>query len=182
MSDVHVLRSSMIAARALLLMPVMMVCGCGSSAITNAEALDKQIEERWMANRNVVDAITFLEGGGHYENLSDDDEVPIDKQYVLPLIKRFRDEFSLNPVAVLDNPQSAMAILVELPADPAIRKRLGTALQDADEAFPGLLMDNWGEKWLSLDFLDENEVAALKNSGTLEVIQKEVESRRREAN
>jgi hypothetical protein len=168
--------------RSLLIMVAAAACGCGNSAHTQAVALDKQIEEKWMANRKVIDAVQFLEGGGHYENLGDDDEVPIDTPFVLPLIKRFRDEFSLSPVAVLDDPQSAMAILVELPSDPAVRKRIGEVLQQADDAFPGLLLDNWGKKWLSLDFLDEKEAAALKGSGSLDLIQKEVESRRRTGN
>ena len=156
--------------------------GCGKAPILDAKALDSQIEESWMANRKMVDAIPFLERGGHYENHGDKAEVPVDRPHVLPLLKRIRDELALKPVAILEGPDLAMAILVEIPKDPAQRKRLRDMMQPADDAFPGLLMDNWGQKWLSLDFLDEQEVAALNSSGTLDLLQKELESQRQAGN
>lgn len=154
--------------------------GCGSSAVSDAATLDQQIEEKWMANREVVDAIPFFEGGGLFENLGDAGEVPVDTTYVLPLLKRVRDELALKPVAILEGPQRALAILVELPSSPAQRKRLGGILQEADQAYPGLLMDHWGDKWLSLDFLDEGETKAFESSGVLELMQKEHEFQRRQ--
>ena len=173
------MNSSSLGRLLLLAIALAMCVGCGSSAISDAAALDTQIEEQWMAQRQVVDAIPFLERGGRYENLGIQGEVPIDQPHVLPLLKRFRDELSLKPVAVLEGPQFAMAILVEIPKDPARRKRLRETLQQADDAFSGLLMDNWGQKWLSLDFLDEQEVSVLQRSGNLELLQQELESQRR---
>ncbi len=156
--------------------------GCGDSVVSDATALDAQIEDQWMANREVVDAIPFLEKGGRYENVGNKGEVPIDKPYVLPLLKRIRDELSLKPVAVLEGPQHAMAILIEIPKDPVKRQRMEGILQQAADSFPGLLMDNWGHKWLSLDYLDQQEVAALKSSGNLEPLQQELKSRRHNGN
>ncbi len=156
--------------------------GCGDSVVSDAAALDTQIEDQWMANREVVDAIPFLEKGGMYENVGNKGEVPIDKPYVLPLLKRIRDELSLKPVAVLEGPQHAMAILIEIPKDPLKRQRMGDILQKAADSFPGLLMDNWGHKWLSLDYLDQLEVAGLKSSGNLEPLQQELKSRRHNGN
>lgn len=153
--------------------------GCGSSPVHDTITLDQQIEEQWIAQRTVVDAIPFLERGGHYEDQEIEKGVSIDKQYVLPLIKQFRDELSLKPLAVLDDPQFAMAILLELPQDTVQRQKIGHILQQADEAFPGLLMDNWGQKWLSLDFLDERELGALQKAGAVELIQQELELHRR---
>lgn len=156
--------------------------GCGSSPVDDQLTLDNQIEEQWIASRTVVDAIPFLESGGHYEDLEDSTDVStdvsIDKMYVLPLIKQFRDELSLKAVAVLDEPKFAMAIVIELPQDPLQRQRIGHILQVADDAFPGLLMDNWGQKWLSLDFLEERELGALRGAGALELIQKEQDLQR----
>ncbi len=168
-----------ILGRQLFLAASIMACsGCGSAAISDAAALDTQIEDQWMSNRKVVEAIPFLEKGGQYENLGIEGEVPIDKPHVLPLLKRMRDELSLKPVAVLEGPQHAMAILIEIPRDPTQRKQMGNILQQAADAFPGLLMDNWGQKWLSLDFLDQQEVAVLKSSGNLEPLQQELKTRR----
>jgi hypothetical protein len=156
------------------------VAGCGSSAINDPVALDKQIEKDWMPDREMVDAISFLEGGGKYEDF--DEASTIDQTCVLPLLKRFRDELSLSPRALLEDPQLAMAILVEVPEDASRRTRLRKMLQEADESFSGLLMDNWGQKWLSLDFLDDNEVAALKKAQIFEKIQGELEYQRRLTN
>lgn len=159
-----------------------MSAGCGSTSISDPVALDKQIEEKWLTGREMVDAIEFLERGGQYENLGIPDEAPVDQDHVLPLLKRIRDELSLNPVAVLLTPERAMAILVLNPSAPAKRNRLRDLMQAADDEFPGLLMDNWGEKWLSLDFLDEREVTVLKNSGSFEPLRKELEFQRRQRN
>ena len=178
MTGPHMMNSSSLGRQLLLAIALMVCCGCGSSAISDAAALDTQIEDQWMANREVVDAIPFLEKGGKYENLGIPGEVPIDKPHVLPLLKRIRDELSLKPVAVLEGPQHAMAILIEIPKDPTQRKRMGNILQQTADSFPGLLMDNWGHKWLSLDFLDQQEVAVLKSSGNLEPLQQELETRR----
>lgn len=165
--------------RQLLVVVILLVSiGCGSTAITDAKALDVQIEEKWMPNHQMVDAIPFFEGGGHYEDYGES----IDQPHVLPLMKRFRDELSLKPMAILEDPQLAMAIVIEIPNDAAQRTRMRKMLQEADDAFPGLLMDNWGQKWLSLDFLDDNEVTMLKNSKVFEKIQGELEYQRRLTN
>ena len=177
----HMMTSSL--GRHLFLAIALATCvGCGDSVVSDATALDAQIEDQWMANREVVDAIPFLEKGGRYENVGNKGEVPIDKPYVLPLLKRIRDELSLKPVAVLEGPQHAMAILIEIPKDPVKRQRMEGILQQAADSFPGLLMDNWGHKWLSLDYLDQQEVAALKSSGNLEPLQQELKSRRHNGN
>ncbi len=178
----QIMNSSSLGRQLFLVIALMACCGCGSSVVSDAAALDTQIEDQWMVNRQVVDAIPFLEKGGQYENLGNKGEVPIDKPYVLPLLKRIRDELSLKPVAVLEGPQHAMAILIEIPKDPIQRQRMGDILQQAADSFPGLLMDNWGHKWLSLDFLDQQEVAVLKSSGNLEPLQQELKSRRHSGN
>lgn len=159
-----------------------MSAGCGSTSISDPVALDKQIEEKWLAGREMVDAIEFLERGGQYENLEIPDAAQIDQDHVLPLLKSIRDELSLNPMAVLLTPERAMAILIDNPSAPAKRNRLRDLMQAADDKFPGLLIDNWGEKWLSLDFLDEREVGVLKSSGSFEPLQKELEFQRRQRN
>ena len=180
MTALHTLISSLPDSRRLLLAVVAlgMFSGCGSSEVSDPKALDTQIEEQWMAGREKVDAIEFLEKNGQYENMELPEESQVDQFYVLPLLKKVRDELSLKPVAVLLDSERALAVLVPIPTASAPRNRLRDFVRDADEGFAGLLLDNWGEKWLSLDFLSEREVEVFKNSGTLEALQKELDFQR----
>lgn len=170
-----------IQGQLLLSVVLIVVCsGCGSSPVIDPVALDTQIEEQWLAGRETADAVEFLEKGGQYENKGLPEEVPIDQVYLLPLLKKIQKELSLKTVAVLLKPERAMAVVVLIPAKPADRNRLRELVQATHDEFPGLLLDNWGEKWLSLDFLDEREVEVLKEAGALDTLRKELEHQRRQ--
>lgn len=134
-------------------------------------SLDEKVEQQWMAGRTTQDAVMFFEQGGMYEELLPKGN--IDQEFVLPLARRLRDEFQLKPVVALDEPGRAMGLFVEVPDDPAVRRRIGAALQEADDAFPWLLGDFWGQRWLSLDWFDETECKVFQNQGVLEAMTSE---------
>lgn len=124
--------------------------------------LDRQIEESWMEGREVVDAVEFFEHGGAYESRPGKGTADIDRKYVLPLVKRLRDEHGLTVVVVKrdDVPNAAMAVMAQAPNDRAARNRVRTTILEAADAFPGFAMQNWSHRWVSLDFFDEVEIAA----------------------
>lgn len=140
-------------------------------------ALDRQIEEGWMAQGKTVDALEFFEKGGVYENrISENakDAKDIDQKYVIPLIKKLRDKHHLKVLAIMhkDIPNTAMAVIAEAPKDRAIRNEVrATILETADEFLPGFAWQNWSHHWVSLDFFDSEEIIPFKSSGALEKLQ-----------
>lgn len=152
----------------LVLCGIISLTGCGRSR-EQAEAarMDRQVERDWMDGHEVVNAIEFFEKGGHYED-GDPELSSVDRDHVLPLAKRLQKELDLQPLVVLLDSETAFAMVAELPTEEASRVKLRAILNEADDAFPGFLFDNWGQKWLSLDFLNELETQAIKDAGALE--------------
>jgi uncharacterized protein YlxP (DUF503 family) len=132
--------------------------------------LDRQITEEWMAGREVVDALEFFEKGGVYENRDSDEAMDIDQKYVVPLVKRLKDEFHLNVLAIVepDSTNTAMAIVAEVPPDRETRNKIRAAILETADKFPGFAMQNWSHNYVSLDFLDELEITPLREAGALE--------------
>ena len=143
----------------LVLLAVVALFGKRESRATIAEIHDGQIEAGWMVDREQVDAVTFLEEGGVYENKPE--KADVDRTYLLPLLKQLKDDFELSPVALLDEPRIAFAVVIDvsgLSAEDGQRSGVVDAIQAADDAFPGLLVDKWGGRWLSLDLFDEQDL------------------------
>lgn len=132
--------------------------------------LDRQITEGWMAGREVVDALEFFEKGGVYENREMAGAYDIDQKYVIPLIKRLKEEHHLNVLAILEKepPNTAMAIIAEVPPDRETRNKIRATILETVDEFPGFAMQNWSHNYVSLDFLDEVEVTPLRDAGALE--------------
>lgn len=146
-----------LTSAALLLM--LMLSGCSEPLPTVAEEHDQQIETSWMVDRAATDAVEFLEQGGMYENASTDQD--IDGQYVLPMIRQLRDDFGLDVRALLDDPEIAFAIVVDvsqMPLGDDRRPQVMDIIEETDKKFPGVLIDKWGDRWLSFDLLDEQEM------------------------
>lgn len=151
-----------------LLGGLLAITGCGGQPPVDQVSLDAQIEDQWMANREVVDAIEFFEKGGLYSDPFE--ESGVEKKHILPLLTRIRDELVLKPLVVQDDPENAMAVLIELPADTATRKRMAAMIQEADDAYDGLVMDHWGKKWLSFDWVEGEELEMLEEADALDTI------------
>lgn len=140
--------------------------------------LDHQIEDGWMNGRESVDALKFFENGGIYENRDAPGTTDIDQQYVIPLIKRLRDEHRLEVLVIVHDklPNTAMAVIAEAPADRASRNKVRQTILEMTDSFPGLVTQNWSHHWVSLDFFDEEEAIAFHRAGAFEKLQ---ESQRR---
>jgi len=136
-------------------------------------ALDRQIEEIWMQGRETEDALEFFAQGGQYESRPGQGTAEIDQKYVVPLIRQLRDEHGLKVLVIKrdDVPGIAMAVIAQAPLDRAERNRVRQTILAADDAFPGFAMQNWSHHWVSLDFLDKEEMDPLIRSGSLEKLQ-----------
>ena len=126
--------------------------------------LDRQIQESWMAGREVVDAWEFFENGGVYESDSRPAAEGVDQNYVIPLIKELREKHHLKVMAILRNdvPNTAMAVIAEAPPDRRSRNEVRATILETNDTFPGLVLQNWSHQWVSLDFLDGDEIKVLK--------------------
>ena len=142
---------------------VFLLCaaGCGEdfkqTADSNVEAYIQQHLDR-------VPAVEFFEAGGSYY---DDEESPeVDREILLPMLKQLL-EISDTGQWVLpskDDPKRAFAVLVEIPADKNIEQSMARIVEEADKRFDGLILQQWGHRWLSLDFLDQESVEFFKQS------------------
>jgi len=158
----------------LLLPALLLCCGCGETPPTAAESLDAQIDESWMQGRQRMDAIAFFREGGVYSSTPEFPDV--DNRIVVPLVKQLKDECGLT-VEVLqegDRPSVAFAIVADISAV-TDRSRIAAVCQEADHRHPELVLENWGDRWLSIDILDDSVTSHLKDSGELEPLMGHVE-------
>lgn len=157
---------------------VLIFPGCSDDMPTIAELHDDQIERSWIKDRQMVDAVPFLENGGVYENTSTDHD--IDGKYVLPLVTRLHKEFALDVHALLVDSTQAFAVIVDisgLTLNDDRRSLIVDAIQQTDDKFPGVLADKWGDDWLSLDLLDESEIEVFTDDDLEDFKQKIVAER-----
>jgi hypothetical protein len=73
-------------------------------------------------------------------------------------------------LAILEKepPNTAMAIIAEVPPDRETRNKIRATILETVDEFPGFAMQNWSHNYVSLDFLDEVEVTPLRDAGALE--------------
>lgn len=145
--------------RCILLLLVLPPC-CGCRSEPDLEGMvDRRVREEWMQPGQFQDAIAFLENGGSYYNSPDaNGETPLDQEVILPLLKDLQAEFQRPIHAItLDDPDRAWSIVMPFPEDPAERQRVIDWIDAANEEFPGMILEEIGQEWLTLDFLDEEE-------------------------
>ena len=53
-----------------------------------------------------------------------------------------------------------------------------SALDEADRSVPGIIQDFWGERWLSIDIMDEFETQMLEKDGHLELLRQHLAAQR----
>lgn len=49
-------------------------------------------------------------------------------------------------------------------------KKMAAIIQEADDAYEGIVMDHWGEKWLSFDWMQGEDLEMLKEADALDTI------------
>jgi hypothetical protein len=144
-----------------LLLPPLLAVGCGKDDYESD--VDFRITQEWMQPGMYVDAIEYLETGGQYDAMAMPDTASLDQTAILPFLQRLKTEFDPEQYAILveDEPY-CWGIVVKIPEQPAQRQRFQEFLAREDAAFPGMILQEWGHEWVSLDFLNEQAAAVIR--------------------
>lgn len=146
----------------ILILALVSITGCERKLKHDySSKFDQLVEEKWKTESKWVNAIAHLEGGGYYVDLDEEDEQPMDRPNVVPLLKRLEAEFKLEWEAVLEtrDPTYAIAVVAKIPNDPKFKETFQAALVREQKTFPGAILQQWGYKWVSLDFLNQEDAA-----------------------
>jgi hypothetical protein len=138
--------------------------GCGAKPVDYEARFDDDVETTWTKKWKWVDAVQYLEKGGVYVDTGDSEDAALDRPRVLPILKRLQREFGMEWEAVLDQSQSlALAVVARLPNDASARAKIEAVLAEEQRQFPGAILQQWGHKWLSLDFLNEEQAKYMED-------------------
>jgi hypothetical protein len=152
--DPQELESSAMHRRTSAVLVLCLLAGCTSR---QAE-IDSLVEEVWIdINQDRrIDAVEYLtQGGKHTEPWKAAGPDDLDRTVVLPLMKRFKEEFRAEPWAHLQEPDDfAWTFCVRLPASGGARSGMARAIREAESRFEGTIETTWGNRWLVIDFID----------------------------
>jgi hypothetical protein len=137
---------------------------CAGCAPNYKSIADKQVENSLLARYEKRDAIEFLDAGGKF--FDRDDAVSTDRETVLPMLRRLKEAAATDQWAVLGSkdPNRATIILIRLPADSKEVDAMARIVEQADESFPGLILQQWGDRWLAIQLIDQQTYEFLKKS------------------
>lgn len=118
------------------------------------EFADEHVRNDMLSKHEKREAIPFLEKQGRFFDI--DNTTHVDRDVVLPLLKQLKQVAPTEQWAVLrpEKANSAYGVLIELPNDPKIVDRMAESVQEADDKFSGLILQQWGHKWLLIDPID----------------------------
>jgi hypothetical protein len=135
--------------------------GCTSDI---QEVADRHVQVDLLDKHEKREAIPFFEKRGRFYDL--DDTTHVDREVVLPLLKRLKELAPTDQWAVLrpEKANSSYGVLIGLPADPTVVDRMAEAVQEADDRFSGFILQQWGHRWLLINLIDEQTFEYLKAS------------------
>ena len=149
------------------LLLVTLCAGCGSGYDEKA-SLDAQIADKWIAGRQLYDAVEYFQAGGLFADSGEPEDAPVDQPIVLPLVQKLKGELNLEVYVVLDKSNEAFALIAKLPENESEHQQIRDTLNKANENFVGTIMHNWGNQWVSIDFLNAMESQFIKDAGVME--------------
>jgi len=136
------------------------VLGCSQQPERDLKGeFDAEVQQNYFGNFGKTDAIKLLEGAGVYVDSEEPGDPKLDRPHILPLLKRLKAEFGMDPIAVtaMGDTKLILAVVAELPVG-VTEEVVREMLLDAQETFPGEILQQWGYRWLSLDFLSQQDV------------------------
>jgi len=142
-----------------LLAMVFAVGGCQRSPDYLA-IFDDTVELEWRPATEDVDPFAFIEQGGHYQYDPEFTAENHDQAFLIPLMKKLRDEHKLELIGLVydETAGELYAVIAELPESEAEREAIRKTLKEADAPFEGLIFDQWGHRWFGLDYFNPEEV------------------------
>ncbi len=155
------------SAHRLLAIPVSLLVLLSACSSPDYEAqVDEKVTQQWMRPGMYVDAIEYLESDGYYYSADDvPGAIDLDQEAIVPLLKEMQERFQQEQYAILvEDEDYAWGIVMKLPPDDAKQKQVRSFLEEAKQNFPGMILEEWGHQWLSLDFLDAEEAALIREA------------------
>ncbi len=152
--------------QALLSLSVVLVFSSSGCAPDHEAELDAKVMQEWMRPDMYVDAIEYLESGGHYY-VADDTPgaMDLDREAIAPFLSDLKQAFGKEQYAILvEDEDYAWGFVMKLPSDEAGRKRFAAYLESVRPDFPGMILEQWGHEWISFDFLDEEQAEFIRES------------------
>lgn len=142
-----------IIRRSFLLAFALLLSGCSKDIKQHA---DQIVLNEFLKAGTHVKAVPFFEEGGRYYEPETDASTSVDQKIILPMLK---DLYAICPLAQWvvpdkENPKLAFALLVELPADNDKVDEMAKIVEAADAQFDGMILQQWGHTWLSVDLID----------------------------
>jgi hypothetical protein len=134
-------------------------CGCGKDLKAMG---DQHVHKDLLDKQQKEPAIPFFEK--HGQLFDTDDTSHVDQEIVLPLLKRLQTIAPAEQWVMLrpNKKNAAYALLVKLPGDRRVEDQMAEAIQEADDNFPGLILQQWGHEWLLMDLIDQKSYEYLK--------------------
>ena len=154
----------------LALLVALTLAGCSESAAViegrERSEFDSQVETEWRKNWAWVEGVQFLEKGGIYADSGEPGERAYDKLDVLPLLKRLSGKHQMKWFAIVDKKKRniAVAIVGQYPETDKVREDAMTTLLEEQKTFPLDILVQTGNRWLSLDFLSEEDSKFLSDA------------------
>ena len=146
-------------------------CGCLGFALLSAgcgrdikQVADRHVDVDMLNKHEKRPAVPFFEKHGQFFDI--DKTTNVDQEVVLPLLKRL-NELAPTPQWVVMRPEkrdAAYGVVIGLPKDPKLVDRMAEAVQEADDKFDGLILQQWGYEWLLINLIDKQTYETLKKS------------------
>jgi len=123
---------------------------------------DQHVRKDMFDKHQKQEALAFFEKKGRFFDA--DDTTHVDHEIVIPLLQRLHTIAPTEQWVMLrpERKNSAYALLVKLPGDPQIVDQMAEAVQEADDNFSGLILQQWGHEWLLMDLIDQKSYEYLK--------------------
>src|SRR6516225_2184782 len=141
------------------------LCAAGCSGNPDWKAVgDDNVRDGLLATHERREAIPFFEQQGRY--FDNDASTTVDRDVVLPLLKRLNGVAATEQWVVLrpEVEDWAGGLVIGLPEGPQTVDQMAQVVQEADDAFPGFIIQQWGYEWLAIDFIDQETYEFLKKS------------------
>ncbi len=138
------------------------IAGCGKPDYK--QIADDRVRNLFFEKYEKCEAIPFFEQQGKFFDF--DSTTSVDREVILPLLKRLLEVHHSEQWVLLrpGKADSAVALFIELADDEEVVERMAQAVQEADDAFSGFIVQQWGYEWLGIALVDESAYAFLKKA------------------